>query len=348
MTKRLPSRNNRTRGIKVKRILQIILLLCFCSWLIYQVKHSRDKKNKFVEDDAKGSVGTQTVYPTPKLGRKDLHEENHEHNEHEEKDDKHEVRVGDEEDESKSDEVQDERGGGDDESDQDQLPADIILDEEDEKEIESYEKENSSKEEENHNSHEAQEQQYKADDASSAVVTHYKVSLLVNPDANSEMNTKETRRNQNGSNVKIKEAELASVQSSNADLTTTFADSHSEAGTDLTIVIHGGSNNLTIISANTSFELNKAVIFSESNQTQKGTVNTVVTGEVKNVPTEGLLQGGSNRVSEENQLGSSNSAAPVELEKGDAAAGDSSDSHILKSVADIRKEVDIGDATATD
>ena len=32
----------------------------------------------------------------------------------------------------------------------------------------------------------------------------------------------------------------------------------------------------------------------------------------------------------------------------DGFKGDSSDSHILKSVADIRKEVDIGDATATD
>ncbi|XP_014521033.1 uncharacterized protein DDB_G0290803 [Vigna radiata var. radiata] len=443
MIKRSPSRNNRTRGIKVKHILQIILLLGVFFWLIYQVKHSRDKKNEYDENDGEVSVGTKTVYPTPKLGRKDLHrgkdEDKHEHNEREEEGNEHEfeenddklgVRVGgdeEEEDESRSDEMEDERGGGDDEideTDQEQSAADIdrdedLPDDDEEKEEDGDEKENSSKEEEKdgsvekHNSHEAREQHYKGDDASSAV-THdtsttstETVSLLENPEVNLDFNNKE--------------AELAGEQSSNASLfnavysshlhnvTTTFLDSHSEAGTNLTVVIAGGSNDLTRISANTSFEPNKTVIFSESYQTQNGTGNTTVTGVVKSILTEGLVQGG-NKVSEENQLGS-NSAVPVEIEKGDAVAGessnleggvqenttksvesnetdnntevsetnnsknvshtnentdsikdgfkgDSSDSHILKSVAedrtdldtlpDIIKEGDIVDAIATD
>ncbi|KAG2375457.1 uncharacterized protein HKW66_Vig0163890 [Vigna angularis] len=454
MIKRSPSRNSRTRGIKVKHILQIILLLGVCFWLIYQVKHSRDKKNEYDENDREVSVGTKTVYPTPKLGRKDLHpgkdEDKHEHNEREEEGNEHEfeenddklgLRVGgeeEEEDESRSDEMEDERGGGDDEmedergggddeideTDQEQSTADTdrdedLPDDEEEKEEESNEKENNSKEEERdgsvekHNSHEAREQHYKGDDASSAV-THdtsttstETVSLLENPDVNLDFNNKE--------------AELASEQSFNASLsnavysshlhnvTTTFLDSHSEAGTNLTVVIAGGSNELTRISANTSFELNKTVIFSESYQTQNGTVNTIVTGVAKNILTEGLVQDG-NKVYEENQPGS-NSAVPVEIEKGDAAAGessnleggvlenttksvasnetdnntevsetnntqnishtnentdsikdgfkgDSSDSHILKSVAedrtdldtlpDIIKEGDVVDAIATD
>ncbi|QCD91888.1 myb-like protein X [Vigna unguiculata] len=352
MIKRSSSRNNRTRGIKVKHTLQIILLLGVCFWLIYQVKHSRDKKSEYDENHRKVAVGTQTVYPTPKLGRKDLHpgkdgdkhdrdEHEEEGNEHEfeENDDKHEVRVGgdeEEEGESKSDGMEDETGGGDDEtdeSDQEQSAADTDRDEdlpdnEEEKEEESGEKENSSKEQETdgsvekHNSHEAREQHYKGDDASSAV-THdtsttstETVSLLENHDVNSDFNNKE--------------AELASEQSSNASLSNAVyssrlhnvTTSHSEAGTNLTIVIPGGSNNLTGISANTSFELNKTVMFSESYQTKNGTVNTTVTGEVKNVLTEGVVQGG-NKVSEENQLGSY-SAIPVELEKRNAAAGESS------------------------
>ncbi|XP_047147735.1 protein starmaker-like [Vigna umbellata] len=355
MIKRWPSRNNRTRGIKVKHILQIILLLGVCFWLIYQVKHSRDKKNEYDENDKEVSVGTKTVYRTPKLGRKDLHpgkdEDKHEHNEREEEENEHEfeenddkfgVRVDEEEeDESRTDEMEDERGGGDDEideTDQEQSAADTdrdedLPDDEEEKEEESDEKENHSKEEERdgsvekHNSHEAREQHYKGDDASSAV-THdttttstETVSLLENPDVNSDFNNKE--------------AELASEQSFNASLsntvysshlhnvTTTFLDSHSEAGTNhLTVVIAGGSNDLTRNSANTSFEPNKTVIFSESYQTQTGTVNTTVTGVEKNILTDGLVQGG-NKVSEENQPGS-NSAVPVEIEKGDAAAGESS------------------------
>ncbi|KAH1267831.1 hypothetical protein GmHk_01G002952 [Glycine max] len=95
------------------------------------------------------------------------------------------------------------------------------------------------------------------------------------------------------------------------NITTTYLDSHSEAGSNLTAVISGG--NLAGTSANTS---------SESNQAQHGTMNATVTEDAKNVQTEGLEQSG-NRVSEENLPGS-NSTVPVETEKEDAAAGKSS------------------------
>ncbi|CAN0920897.1 hypothetical protein LINGRAHAP2_LOCUS32321 [Linum grandiflorum] len=74
MIKRFPSRNSRSKGIKVKHVLQICLLVGICFWLIYQVKHSHDKKKEFDEKDAKVAVTGQGANPTPKyFGRKDLH-----------------------------------------------------------------------------------------------------------------------------------------------------------------------------------------------------------------------------------------------------------------------------------
>ncbi|XP_028767788.1 cilia- and flagella-associated protein 251-like isoform X2 [Neltuma alba] len=135
MIKRTPSRNHRSKGIKLKNVLQIILLLGVCFWLIYQIKHSHDKKKEFDENDAKEAVRMQNADQIPKLGRKDLqplkddiiqseqHDEKeedennlddegnlHEHEEQEgggskhesgENLDKHEFRERDEEEESK-------------------------------------------------------------------------------------------------------------------------------------------------------------------------------------------------------------------------------------------------------
>ncbi|XP_054776203.1 uncharacterized protein LOC129284767 [Prosopis cineraria] len=72
MIKRTPSRNHRSKGIKLRHVLQIILLLGVCFWLIYQVKHSHDKKREFDENDANASVRIQNDDQIPKLGRKDL------------------------------------------------------------------------------------------------------------------------------------------------------------------------------------------------------------------------------------------------------------------------------------
>ncbi|KAK7308134.1 hypothetical protein VNO77_41731 [Canavalia gladiata] len=404
MIKRSPSRNHRSRGIKVKHVLQIILLLGVCFWLIYQVKHSHDKKKEFDENDAKVSVRTQT----PKLGRKDLHpgkddvnqnekheeeeedenivedEDKHEHNEHEEEgslhesedkeENKHGMREEEDEDENKSDEMDDERGGGDDEIDENDQEQSVVdtdhdeeLDEEKEKEEEHDEKEDENSEDDEkdgsvkkHNSHEAREEHYKGDDASSAVThdTHTTSSEtetvnLENSDVKSEMNimksenkpnhTEESDRNQHNSNFNITKVELTGGTSSNAtsgketgsnilsnamnsshldNFTTTYSDGHSEASNNPTVVIPGGSNNMTGTSADTSSGQNKIAIYSESNQAQNGMVNITVTGGVKNGQTEGLEQG-SNRVSEENLPGP-NSTVSVKTETGDAAAGESS------------------------
>ncbi|CAI0436698.1 unnamed protein product [Linum tenue] len=68
--------SSRSKGIKVKHVLQISLLLGVCFWLIYQVKHSHDNKKEFGEKDAEVSTTTRTRVNDNeilKLGRKDLH-----------------------------------------------------------------------------------------------------------------------------------------------------------------------------------------------------------------------------------------------------------------------------------
>ncbi|KAK9275922.1 hypothetical protein L1049_023196 [Liquidambar formosana] len=40
-------RNQRPKGFTVKRALQFALLLAICIWLLYQIKHSRDKKEDY-------------------------------------------------------------------------------------------------------------------------------------------------------------------------------------------------------------------------------------------------------------------------------------------------------------
>ncbi|KAG6710059.1 hypothetical protein I3842_06G163900 [Carya illinoinensis] len=187
MIKRSPSRNHRSKGVKVKHVLQICLLLGVCFWLIYQVKHSHDKKKEFDEKDAKLSVKTQSGNELLKFGRKDLHprleevpeiekhveeeeeetggeeeenkhdeEENrHEEKEQDEEENKHEVE-DQEEEENKSEEIEDEeRGAGDheiDENDQEKLDGDADHDEElidEEKEGEEEDKESERNESDN-------------------------------------------------------------------------------------------------------------------------------------------------------------------------------------------------------
>uniref|UniRef100_A0A2P2JJR1 Myb-like protein X n=1 Tax=Rhizophora mucronata TaxID=61149 RepID=A0A2P2JJR1_RHIMU len=93
MIKRTPNRNSRSRGIKVTHVLQVCLLLGVCFWLIYQVKHSHDKKKEFDEKDAKASIKAQSADEVLRFGRKGLHphvqeasrNEKHEEDEEEEK-----------------------------------------------------------------------------------------------------------------------------------------------------------------------------------------------------------------------------------------------------------------------
>ncbi|XP_057450311.1 uncharacterized protein LOC130741427 [Lotus japonicus] len=213
---------------------------------------------------------------------------------------------------------------------------------------------------ENHNSHEAREENYKGDDASSAVThdTHTttaetETATLENSDAivNSEMSitksenkpnyTEDSNRNQPGSDFKITEVKLTDETSSNAtsvketgdasvsnpvdssnlnNISMTSSGNHSEASGNLTVVIPGASNNMTV--TNTSSEHNKVEMFSESSLAQNGTVNITVTEDAKNVQTEGFEQVG-NSISEENRP-ISNSTVPVKTENGAASGADSS------------------------
>ena len=44
------SRNQRNRGSRIKTLLQATLLVGVIFWLLYQVKHSYDKKNEYLDD----------------------------------------------------------------------------------------------------------------------------------------------------------------------------------------------------------------------------------------------------------------------------------------------------------
>jgi hypothetical protein len=200
---RSPSRNNRSKRVKIKHVLQICLLLGVCFWLIYQVKHSHDKKKEFDEKDGKLSVKGGDE---PKFGRKDLHprkegvtknekhgeeeveetgveEEENKHDEEEpEEESKHDEEEPEEEnkpeiteqeeEENKGEEAEDEeRGGGDDEIDEnDQEKSDGeadhdegFIDEEKERE-EDDEKESEEKQSQAENENSLEDQDHDGDD----------------------------------------------------------------------------------------------------------------------------------------------------------------------------------------
>ncbi|XP_042045537.1 uncharacterized protein DDB_G0290685-like [Salvia splendens] len=70
MFKQSPRRNQRNKGIKVKHVLQISLLLGVGIWLLYQVQQSRTKKLSLETTDVSGKI--QDVADNIKLGRKHL------------------------------------------------------------------------------------------------------------------------------------------------------------------------------------------------------------------------------------------------------------------------------------
>jgi hypothetical protein len=114
MIKRSPSRNPRSKGIKAKNVLQICLLLGVCFWLIYQVKHSHDKKKELQGKDASFSQKTLSHDVLPKLGRKDPHpglqDKTSEKNEEEEEEDTGMDEEGNKKEENRH-EKEDEEGG---------------------------------------------------------------------------------------------------------------------------------------------------------------------------------------------------------------------------------------------
>uniref|UniRef100_A0A1D1YEK1 Uncharacterized protein n=1 Tax=Anthurium amnicola TaxID=1678845 RepID=A0A1D1YEK1_9ARAE len=186
MMRQSPSRNNRSRGWKLKHVLQICLLVAVCLWLLYQVKHSHDKKKALEEGNLKVSDTVEESRPDfLKLTRKDLQgntvvtaTDNTAHKEEEENEEAEEA--ADEENKQEENEDEEGRGAGDDEIDEsDQERADDEADggeefgDEDDKEGQSEDVhllENGGHEDDDEKSQEAREEHYKADDASSAVV----------------------------------------------------------------------------------------------------------------------------------------------------------------------------------
>lgn len=77
MLRQSSSRNHRSKGLKLKKALQISLLVLVSVWLLYQVKHSYEKKAAYNENDANREAGDehkddQSQTGVIKLGRKDL------------------------------------------------------------------------------------------------------------------------------------------------------------------------------------------------------------------------------------------------------------------------------------
>ncbi|KAK1276499.1 hypothetical protein QJS04_geneDACA015951 [Acorus gramineus] len=183
MFRQSSSRNQRSKGFKVKHVLQIFLLLAICIWLLYQVKHSHDKKKAFNgRNGLVSDISEDQTINTYNLGRKDLKPdipvvvtESESQNEEDEPDEA-------EEEPKMEDIMEDEgKGAGDDVIDEHDLENENEENEqgkdlEDDEEKESEEKENEDKEE-NHDTEAsdestqtAREEQYHGDNASSAVL----------------------------------------------------------------------------------------------------------------------------------------------------------------------------------
>ncbi|CAI9294497.1 unnamed protein product [Lactuca saligna] len=191
-----PVRNPRAKGIKSKNVLQICLLLAVCFWLIFQVKRSHEKKKEFDNTKISLSTSKQSNNEIAKLGRKDLQPKLEKiEAEAETQIEQDEEKI----DEGKEDEI-DENEQEKSEAEENQEIEEVI-DEESQSQTEtetetgdSVEDHEDEEEEENGGSthtHEGREEHYKADDASSAVVTH----LSTENTTNEEISNGETFNN---------------------------------------------------------------------------------------------------------------------------------------------------------
>ncbi|CAO2813586.1 unnamed protein product [Amaranthus hypochondriacus] len=170
MYKQPPSRNNRSKGIKVEHILQICVLVDVCFWLLYQVKHSHEKRKEFESADEKVVKNVRSDSEIQRFGRKDIPRiteitkigENHDDDDDEDKDGEEEENKH-EEDEleqevSRVTEKDDERGGGDDEIDEHELEKTEEEEVDEEKAREDKESDTEENHEENKESEDAHEE----------------------------------------------------------------------------------------------------------------------------------------------------------------------------------------------
>lgn len=222
MYRHSPVRNQRSKGIKIKHVLQVCLLIAVCFWLIFQVKRSHDKKKEFEANNNNPKISLNThADEIVKFGRKDLQPKLEEsttgtelQEDTQEQDDDDENKH--EEEEQDEDKIE-EGGGGDDEIDENEQEKSNMEIERDEVDIVDEDKEIADKEIEDketeegdgdesqtgttvdhdedgttstEHTHEAREEHYKADDASSAVITQDPENVIKNGtlDVNSSEN----------------------------------------------------------------------------------------------------------------------------------------------------------------
>ncbi|KAL9238531.1 hypothetical protein vseg_012937 [Gypsophila vaccaria] len=146
MSKHSPSRGLKSKGVKVKHVLQICVFVAACFWLIHQVKHSGEKSRRFDAKDDNVVNNVQMDSEILRLGRKDLPRiaEIGTGSEELEKDDGEKESEGEEtkheEDEREQEEgrireTEEERGDGDDETDENELDRKEAEHEHEEEEI---------------------------------------------------------------------------------------------------------------------------------------------------------------------------------------------------------------------
>ncbi|WOL07844.1 Myb-like protein X [Canna indica] len=217
MMRQASSRNQRNKGLKLKNIIQICLLVAVFFWLLYQLKHSYDKKKGLNEHGSRilnNVVDHQAEFLD--IGRKGLpkndnpmasddstHKDEEENEEIEEEEDRNshqavedEEAKGngddriDEQDNEQTDE-QDDQGRGDEEAED---GDETVNEEEKDDQVEEAEFLVDQKHEEG-SSQEAHEERYKKDDASSAV--HQENQVTETEDRNSRADDEQLQNNEN-------------------------------------------------------------------------------------------------------------------------------------------------------
>lgn len=191
MLRQASSRSQRNnKGLKVRNVLQICLLVAVCFWLLYQMKHTYDKKKASSEQNTRvlnDVVDSQSDFMDP--GRKGLphnkaipgdkiHIKEEENEEVEEEEDgETQQAMEDEEAKGIGDDVIDEQDSeqGDEQDDQER-PDEEVEDGEDKNDQVEEGEFIEDQEHEEGSSQEAHEKIYKSDDASSAVLQENQVT----------------------------------------------------------------------------------------------------------------------------------------------------------------------------
>ncbi|KAK9690519.1 hypothetical protein RND81_09G134000 [Saponaria officinalis] len=124
MYKQSPSRGLKSKGVKLKHVLQVCVLLAICFWLIYQVKHSEKKIGGFDASDEKVVDNVQVDSEILRFGRKDLPRATEIGTRGGEKESEEENKPEEDElerEDVKTRETEEEQGRGDDETEENEL-----------------------------------------------------------------------------------------------------------------------------------------------------------------------------------------------------------------------------------